>query len=98
MRVARKDIQQCSHLGFRDKKRKVSIQHEFKVVYREKEVGLYFADVVVDDCVIVEVKSVEKLDDVHRAQLLNYLRISGVRVGLLINFSRPKLEFERLVV
>ncbi len=80
------------------RKRGVILQKEFKVVYREKVVGLYYADLVVDDCVVVEVKSVETLDDVHRAQLLNYLRISGLRVGLLVNFAKPKLQFERLVV
>jgi GxxExxY protein len=80
------------------KKRNVFPQKEFRVVYLEKEVGAYYADLVVEDKVIVEVKSVDKLDDVNRAQLLNYLRISGVRVGLLINFARPKLEYERLVV
>ena len=80
------------------KKKKVVSQKEFKVLYREKEVGVYYADLVLEDAVIVEVKSVEKIDDIHRAQLINYLRISGLRVGLLVNFSRPKLEFERLVV
>jgi GxxExxY protein len=80
------------------KKKKVVSQKEFKVLYRNKEVGIYYADLVLEDAVIVEVKSVEKIDDIHRAQLLNYLRISGLRVGLLVNFSRPKLEFERLVV
>jgi GxxExxY protein len=70
----------------------------FKVVYREREVGAYYGDLVVDDKVIVEVKAVEKLDNVHRAQLLNYLRISGLRVGLLLNFANPKLEYERIVV
>jgi len=63
-----------------------------------KEVGIYYADLVIEDKVIVEVKSVEKIEDVHRAQMLNYLRISGIRVGLLINFSRPKIEYERFVV
>jgi GxxExxY protein len=80
------------------KKKKVVPQKEFKVSYRDKEVGIYYADLVFENAVIVEVKSVDKIDDVHRAQLLNYLRISGMRVGLLINFSRPKLEYERLVV
>ena len=79
-------------------RRKVSSQREFKVIYRKKEVGIYYADLVVEDKVIVEVKSVERVDDIHRAQLLNYLRISGLRVGLIINFARPKLEYERLVV
>jgi GxxExxY protein len=80
------------------KKIKVVPQKEFKVLYREREVGIYYADLIVGDNIIVEVKSVDKLDDVNRAQLINYLRISGLRVGLLLNFARPKLEFERLVV
>ena len=78
--------------------RKVSSQKEFKVIYRKKEVGLYYADLVVDDKVIVEVKAVEKIDDIHRAQLLNYLRISGLRVGLIINFAKPKLKYERFII
>ncbi len=78
--------------------RKVSSQREFRVIYREKEVGIYNADLLVENKVIVEVKAVEKINNIHRAQLLNYLRISGLRVGLIINFARPKLEYERLVV
>jgi len=73
-------------------------EKEFKVVYREREVGAYYGDLVVDEKVIVEVKAVEKLNNVHRAQLLNYLKISGMRVGLLLNFANPKLEYERIVI
>jgi len=76
----------------------VTPQREFCVSYKDKEVGIYYADLVVDDKVVVEIKSASDLADVHRAQLLNYLRISGIRVGLLLNFARPKLKFERLVV
>jgi GxxExxY protein len=76
----------------------VTPQKEFKVTYKGKEVGVYYADLVVDDKVVVEVKSVSTLEDVHRAQILNYLRISGIRVGLLLNFAKPKLKFERFVV
>ena len=78
--------------------RQVVEEKEYKVIYREREVGIYYGDLVVDEKVIVEVKSVERLDNVHRAQLLNYLRISGIRVGLLLNFANPKLEYERIVV
>jgi GxxExxY protein len=53
------------------KKKKVACQLQYKIICREKEVGTYYADLVVEDKVIVEVKSVEKIDDVHRAQLLN---------------------------
>ena len=83
---------------FELKEKKVTSQQEFNVLYRDKEVGRYYADLVIGDSVIVEVKSVEKIDDIHRAQILNYLRISGLRVGLLINFAKPKLEYHRLVV
>jgi len=78
--------------------RNVVEEKEFKVVYREREVGAYYGDLVVDEKVIVEVKAVEKLNNVHRAQLLNYLRISGMRVGLLLNFANPKLEYERIII
>ena len=73
-------------------------QKEFQVSYKGKGVGIYYADLVVDDKVIVEVKSAADLVDVHRAQVLNYLKISGIKVGLLLNFAKPKLKFERLVV
>ena len=78
--------------------RNVSSQKEFSVIYREKEVGVYYADLVVENKVILEIKAVEKINDIHRAQLLNYLRISALRVGLIMNFAKKKLEFERMVV
>lgn len=78
--------------------KRISSQKEFKVVYRGKEVGTYYADLIIDDKVILEIKSIEKIDNIHRAQLLNYLRISGKRVGLIINFARPKLEYEKLII
>jgi GxxExxY protein len=78
--------------------RQVVEEKEFKVVYREKEVGAYYGDLVVDEKVIVEVKAVERLDNVHRVQLLNYLKISGIRVGLLLDFANPKLEYERIII
>jgi GxxExxY protein len=78
--------------------KKISSQKEFKVMYRDKEVGFYYADLIVDKKVIVEVKVVEALDKAHRAQLLNYLKIAGLRVGLLLNFALPRLEYERLIL
>ena len=80
------------------REKKVSSQEEFRVMYREKEVGIYYADLVVENKVIVEVKAVENIDNVHRAQILNYLRISKLRVGLIINFAKPRLVYERFVV
>jgi GxxExxY protein len=80
------------------RERKVLTQIEYRVIYRNKDVGLYYADMVVDDRVLVEIKSVDELTGTHRAQLMNYLRISGLRVGLLMNFARPRLKYERYAV
>lgn len=69
-----------------------------KVEYRGSVVGDYIADIIADQRVLVELKACAALDSVHVAQVLNYLRASGVRVGLLLNFGRPKLEYRRLVL
>ena len=73
-------------------------QKPFEVRYEGTIVGDYQADLVVARKVIVECKAVAALDTVHEAQLLNYLRASGLRVGLLVNFGRPKLQYRRLVI
>jgi GxxExxY protein len=61
-------------------------------------VGEYFADLVVEGEFILELKSVKKLTDTHRAQLLNYLHISGCKYGYLLNFQGPQLEWQRMVI
>ena len=63
-----------------------------------KVVGTYIADVPVEGKVIVEVKAVSGLRPEHAAQLLNYLKASGIRVGLLINFGRPVMQCKRFVI
>ena len=69
----------------------------FKVIYRGTVVGDYCADLVVDRRVLVELKACAGLDPVHEAQILNYLKVSGIHVGLLMNFGRPRLEYRRFV-
>ncbi len=59
--------------------------------------GLYFADILVNDEVICEVKAVRQLLSEHEAQLLHYLKATSVRVGLLLNFGAPSAQIERLV-
>jgi GxxExxY protein len=68
----------------------------FSVYFMGENVGDYRADLVVDERVIVECKSVEHVLAVHEAQILNYLRASGLRVGLLLNFG-PKPTFKRFM-
>ena len=69
-----------------------------KVKYKGTEVGEYFADIVVENQVIVELKSVDSLQKIHEAQLLNYLKATGYKVGLLVNFTHPKAEIKRFVL
>lgn len=76
----------------------VENQRVFATRYEGMVVGDYQADLVVSGKVIVECKAVTALDPVHGAHLMNYLKASGIRVGLLMNFGRPKLQYRRLVV
>ena len=73
---------------------KVETQH--KVLYHGRIVGEYFADLIVDNKIIVEVKAVTKLNPVHEVQLVNYLKATGINVGLLINFAKS-VEVKRRI-
>ena len=77
---------------------KADCQRGLEVNYKGKIVGLYVPDIIVEDRVIVELKAVEWLTKAHEAQLLNYLKASGKRVGLLVNFTHPKAEIRRFVL
>jgi len=69
-----------------------------KVRYKGHEIGEYFADIVVENEVIIEQKAIESLQKIHEAQLLNYLKATGYKVGLLINFTYPKAQIKRFVL
>jgi len=77
---------------------KVEQQHGIVVLYDGVEVGDYVADLLVNNQVLVELKTCKDLDDVHLAQCLNYLKATGQRVCLLMNFGRPKLQIRRLMM
>ena len=70
-------------------------QKPLKVLFREKPVGEFYADLLVEEKVIIELKTVKALAPEHEAQIINYLHATGIEVGLLINFGNPKLEFKR---
>jgi GxxExxY protein len=72
-------------------------QKEIVVRYRGVEVGRHRLDLVVEDTIIVEFKVVTELSDIHFAQLRSYLKATGLRVGLLLNFAKPTLEIKRVV-
>jgi GxxExxY protein len=69
-------------------------QVPIEVTYKEEVVGEYLADIVVEGQVIIELKAVEQLQKIHEAQLLNYLKATGYKIGLLINFRHPKAEIK----
>lgn len=75
----------------------ISQQHSIKVVYDNVVVGEFFADLLVAERVLVELKAVSSLNQEHMAQALNYLRATGLEVCLLINFGRSKIEIKRLL-
>lgn len=76
----------------------VEAQKEIKVFYKEDEIGIYFADLVVNGEILLELKAVESLNNIHKAQVLNYLKATGLKLGLLINFGKERVEYERLVL
>jgi len=73
-------------------------QVSFPVCYKGQHVGEYVADLVVQEMVIVELKCVDRFAKEHLAQCINYLKASGLRVALLINFQRPKLQWKRILL
>ena len=83
-------------MAMRQKGLQVQVERSYNVVFRGKIIGRYIADLVVNDTVIVELKCCEKLIGEHQAQLFNYLKVSGLSVGLLVNFRRRKLDWKRL--
>ena len=77
---------------------KANKQVPIKVTYKDNSVGEYFADILVENQVIIELKTVEKLTNNHEAQLLNYLKATGIKVGILVNFKQRRAEIKRMVL
>jgi GxxExxY protein len=72
-------------------------QASFPVLYKGQYAGEFFADIVAENTVVIELKCVERLGREHMAQCLNYLRASGLEVCLLINLQKPTVEWKRIV-
>jgi GxxExxY protein len=77
---------------------RAAAQVSLPVTYKGCSVGEYFADLLVEDVLLIELKCVDRLADQHTAQCLNYLRASGLTVCLLVNFQRPKVEWKRILL
>ena len=76
----------------------VDQQKRFKVMYKNAGVGEYVPDLLVDDKVIVETKVIDSVSDAEVGQVMNYLRIAKLELGIVLNFRRPKLESRRVVL
>ena len=83
-------------IALKEKGLKVIAEKKFEVSFRGRLIGVYIADLVIEESVIVELKCCEALIGEHQAQLINYLKASGVLVGLLVNFGKRKIEYKRL--
>ena len=73
-------------------------QFQIAVTYKNRPVGRFIADYLVDNMLILELKAIDKLNSNAQAQVLNYLKATGLQVGLIFNFGRTKLEIKRLVL
>ncbi|MBW8012010.1 MAG: GxxExxY protein [Chloroflexi bacterium] len=76
---------------------KVKTQVPVKVYYDNIIVGEYFADLLVEDKVIIELKASKNIEKIHMAQCLNYLKATNLKICLLINFGKPKIQIKRIV-
>ena len=75
----------------------VKQQSPIRVFYDDQVVGEFVCDLLVEDCVLVELKTVKNLEDIHMAQCLNYLKATGLHICLIVNFSKPRIEIKRIV-
>lgn len=83
-------------LSMKEKGLNAYAEKAFEVSFKGQNIGLYIADLIVEESVIVELKCCTQLLSEHQAQLINYLKVSNIQVGLLVNFGKRKLEYKRL--
>jgi GxxExxY protein len=73
-------------------------QKSFDIVFKGKIVGTYVPDLICFDQIIVDAKTIDAITDSERGKMINYRKVSGLKLGLLINFKHPRLEWERIVL
>lgn len=74
-----------------------SQQRQFPISYEDQEVGVFIPDLVVNDSVIIELKTIDKITHHEVGQVMNYLKASSLNLGLILNFKHAKLEWKRVV-
>lgn len=73
-------------------------QPHYDVIYKGVKVGDYIPDLIAYGGIVIDTKTIDRITDIERGQVLNYLKITGLKVGLILNFKHPRLEWERLVL
>jgi GxxExxY protein len=88
-------------LAHRLSKKGIRIEQQIRIPVKDEDgtiLGDYIADIVVNGDMILEIKACESLEDIHIAQVLGYLRVTGLRHGMLINFGNPVLQIKKLIL
>lgn len=85
-------------IAFEKRGLKFNQQYQFNVFYEDKKVGVFIPDFVVNDQVIVELKTIDIIGNNEKGQVLNYLKVSELPLGIILNFKKPKLEWNRVIL
>lgn len=91
-----KIYQRALYLEFRNNKLKFSREKKIIVQYKKINLGYETVDFDIENLVLVEIKAVSEINNIHRAQLLSYLKAANRKTGLILNFARPTLEIKRM--
>ena len=96
--IVEKPYENALVVEFRTRQIPFRQQPIFDVLYKGSKVGLFVPDLIVFDAVVIDTKVIDRITDHERGLMLNYLRITNSRVGVILNFKRAKLEWERIVL
>jgi len=92
-----KVYQNAMVIELRDNDLQIVKEKPITIYYKNQIVGEYFPDIMVNNQIILEIKAVSALNEIHQAQLLNYLKATELYLGLLINFGTPRIQIKRMV-
>jgi GxxExxY protein len=84
-------------IEFRSRGIEIQQQKQFDIFYKNEKVGGYVPDLIAYDKIVVDTKVIEKITDREIGQMMNYLKVTGLRLGYILNFKRAKLEWKRVV-
>jgi GxxExxY protein len=73
-------------------------QPQYNILYKGRGIGIFVPDLIAFNAVVVDTKVIDRITDIERGQILNYLKITKLRVGIILNFKNPSLEWERIVL